>query len=1168
MIKSNKMEGLMDGLAAVLAQVPEDHMTPEWIGIQSRGMKQWITTQVAQRFGICANLSFLFPRQMMELFFSGPETRQDPQLNQDILIWFIMEAILENRDTPCFAPLDQYIAGDESGRRLFQLSMKIARVFDDYQIYRPRMLLDWEVSDENTPFSDPMMAWQSVLWKQIAGSWPHTHVAARTSGFLKQAALGPQALETTLYKAGLPARISLFGVSAMPPLFLELFGVLARSLDIYLFLLTPSNQFFFDIKSRRQMEKMDLNQAVQDQIKPLDPGGYYEMTNPLLASLGGSGRQFHSSLEAFDYHEPLGDLFEDPRDHSATMLSILQSDILNLVFRQAGGESLPLPADPLDISVGIHACHSPMREAQVLKDLLLEAFEQDPDLCPHDFIVMMPDIETYAPYLAAVFSCEHSLPFSISDRRKKSESQTLEAFLKILGLKDSRLEQARVLDLLLSPAIASKFDVMAEELLSIKATLDKAGVLWGRDGSHRQELTGVGYDENTWRFGFQRLFMGYGLAQGTEDLVAGVLPCDVFEGLEAQILGKMAHFGYTLFEHLANLSFSKTIPEWGECFRALVLSMMEKTHANEADMGVLHHAIDELVRDGEAAGYARKIDFSVARDLLEGKLDKTISQGSFLAGNITFCNLMPMRSIPFKVVVLMGMDEASFPRNVGAAGFDLIQKYPRPGDKQERQEDQYLFLESLLSARDRLIITYTGMGIKDNAPIPCSGVVAQLMDVIQESFVFPAGMGVCFHHPLHPFSPLYFERSDPDLSDAGPPDAGPVGDGRKDVKKRQPFFSFSQNQCKIAISQVAMERRGDCPDKFVFLPPNFHLDPDPGENLGPGFEDPGFEDPGVEEPGLAEPGETDQGLRAAHPICHLTLEDLVRFFRNPLESFVTRGLNLSFAGIEEAAPDREAFQLSGLDRYGLGSYYMDRAPSSDLYPLVRAGGRLPFGRKGSCEWDRVKSMADPVLDLAHTLDTGDALPALRVDIRVGEFRITGSITDCYENGRFVTGFGRLTPARLLTQWIYHLFLNAVPGQDMPLETHLIGQDPKKKLPAVVYSFGPVSDFKTPVETLISLYGKGQGQVLAFFCDTCFHLAQSLSQKQFEQTRENLELALAQSRKFWADGFFGGGESTNRYVELVFRHKDPFENLENLMASGIVDNALLVYQPLLENLIRP
>ena len=158
-----------------------------------------------------------------------------------------------------------------------------------------------------------------------------------------------------------------------------------------------------------------------------------------------------------------------------------------------------------------------------------------------------------------------------------------------------------MLDLLLSPAIASKFDVTAEELVSIQATLDKAGVLWGRDGIHRQELTGVGFDENTWMFGFQRLFMGYGLAQGAEELVAGVLPCDVFEGLEAQILGKMAHFGYTLFERLADLATPKTISEWGDCFRTLVSSMMEKTYANEGDLGFLFQSIGELVRDGETA---------------------------------------------------------------------------------------------------------------------------------------------------------------------------------------------------------------------------------------------------------------------------------------------------------------------------------------------------------------------------------------------------------------------------------------------------------------------------------------------------------------------------------------------------------------------------------------
>ncbi|MCP4721919.1 MAG: exodeoxyribonuclease V subunit gamma, partial [Desulfobacteraceae bacterium] len=596
---------------------------------------------------------------------------------------------------------------------------------------------------------------------------------------------------------------------------------------------------------------------------------------------------------------------------SSSMLSILQSDIMNLVFRKAGSDNLPLAVDTGDDSVCIHACHSPMREAQVLKDLLLDAFEKDSGLCPHEVIVMMPDIETYAPYLEAVFSSEHSLPFSISDRRKKSESQTLEAFLKILALKDSRLEQTRVLDLLLSPAIAAKFDVLAEDLVPIEAAIREAGILWGRDGAHRKELTHAEFDENTWMFGFKRLFMGYGLAEGAGDLVEGVLPCDAFEGLEARILGKIAHFGYTLFERLADLSLSKTIGEWGGSFKNLVLSMMEKSYANEADIVFLLQTIDTFVRDGEMAGYDRKIDFSVARDIIETKLDKSISQGSFLAGNITFCNLMPMRSIPFKVVALMGMDEPSFPRKPVAVGFDLIKKYSKPGDKQERDEDRYLFLESLLSARDRLIITYTGMSIKDNSPIPCSGVVEEFKDVIKDSFEFPEKFDFCFHHPLHPFSPVYFSQ--------------------QDFHQAQTFFSFSQDQCKIAVSQVAMEKEDAGLDSADFLPGGFSLDPKD----------------------TAPVKTMDQEVRS------VTIDELINFFRNPVEFFVTRRLNLSFPGIEELAPDREDFQLSGLSRYGLGSYYMGRTPKTDLYPLVRAAGLLPFGQKGRSEWDRVKAIADP-----------------------------------------------------------------------------------------------------------------------------------------------------------------------------------------------------------------
>jgi len=1165
MIKSNRMESLMDALVAVLEDVPDDPITPEWIGIQSRGMKQWISTQVAKKFGICANLSFLFPRQILEQVFSSFETEQLPKFSEDVLMWSIMGNILKKKSNPdlsnstssgftgksepCFSDLENYIQGDESGRKLFQLSMKIARVFDDYQIYRPDMLLDWEKIDGKTTFKDPVMDWQSMLWNQMSPS--HRNMATRMDEFLKQVAMiraGKGKIEN------LPGRICLFGVSAMPARFLDIFASLAYFMDIYLFLLTPSNQFFFDIKSRKQMEKIALESSAGINLDQ----AYYEIANPLLASLGLSGRDFHRALEEFDYHEPFEDLFHDPMDSSQTMLSVLQSDVLNMVDRSPGMENSPLPVSGKEYSICIHACHSPMREAQVLKDLLLDAFEKDPGLCPHDVIVMMPDIESYAPYVEAVFSKEHRIPFSISDRRKKSESFTIIAFLKILQLKDSRLEQARVLELLLSPAISAKFNISDKDLLIIEEKLRDAGVLWGRDSKHRRELTGTGFMENTWMFGFQRLFMGYALPEGEESLVANVLPCDSFEGLEADILGKFAHFCHTLFDRLREFNTKKNIAGWGACFKSLVQSMMEKNHSNESDMVFLIKVMEEFVLEGQEAGFDHEIDFSVVREVIEKKLDKTIDQGSFLAGSLTFCNLMPMRSIPFKIVALMGMGETGFPRKTRASSFDLISKYPQKGDKQEREEDRYLFLESLLSARDRFIITYTGMSIQDNSPIPCSGVVEELKDAIASSFEFPKGYAWSFSHPLHPFNQIYFNRSDYfNQKDNSSSNSQQTNINQANLMEPG-FFSFSQDQCKIAISQAAMENKGKTENK------------DKSENFS-GFNQERF----VLE---REKGNENADLS-------ITLADLIWFFRNPVKAFVTKGLSLSFPRLEEQIPDREEFQVSGLAGYGLGSYYMEKEPGRDIYPLVRAGGLLPFGEKGKSEWNRITQLADPVMDLAKTIIPPEPLPSFVVDTRVLGLRITGPITDIYPDGRYVTGFGRINPGRMLTQWIIHLFYQTIDqdvnssetgGLDKLLNstrkfsigsTHLIGQDPKRRVPAVVYGFAPVKEASRYITDLVSLYHKGQTQVLAFFCETCFHLADSLGKKDYELTPENLENAFHKSKGFWFDRFRKTGESLDRNIALIFGQKDPFDSVETLVASGVVDSALAIYQPLLENLNR-
>ncbi|MCP3875981.1 MAG: exodeoxyribonuclease V subunit gamma, partial [Desulfobacteraceae bacterium] len=320
----------------------------------------------------------------------------------------------------------------------------------------------------------------------------------------------------------------------------------------------------------------------------------------------------------------------------------------------------------------------------------------------------------------------------------------------------SRWEKSQVLDLLLSESIANTFNISFDDISKIEKMVQDANILWGQDADQREALGLAPFEENTWQFGLARLFMGMAMPEGYSDLVRDILPCESFEGLDLEVLGKFARFCDTLFLCLNGLKGKKTIDKWCEALKNIWATLMDQNYSNAEDMVFLSQTIDQMKTDAQDALFTHRVSYDVIKSHMEQKLDLNISQGNFLSGNTTFCNIMPMRSIPFKIVVLMGMDEKAFPRQVFSPGFNLIKKYPKPGDKIERDEDRYLFLETVLSARSKLVITYTGMNIKDNSKIPCSGVVSELMDTIDQSFSFNEGYAYHFYHGLHPFDEIYF----------------------------------------------------------------------------------------------------------------------------------------------------------------------------------------------------------------------------------------------------------------------------------------------------------------------------------------------------------------------------------------------------------------------------
>ena len=521
--QSNRLERLAEALAALLLREPLSPLCRETVVVPHPGVGRWLGLRLAERLGICANVEFPLPaafiwRVLREFLGELPEANR---FEPGVLTWGILRGLHELRDDPRFGPVRRYLR-DGDPIKGYELAGRLALLFDRYLVYRPDWIAAWEGGRSATPGDD----WQAALWRYLVGSqgteadshWVRLleHFFARSQG----AEVRPN---------GLPRRIALFGVPSLSPGYLQVLGRLSHFMEIHLFLLNPCQAYWTEITDPREKERREL---------AADGGELYlEVGNPLLASLGRQGRDFFAALLEFDAGQT-EERFEPADDD--TLLGRLQNDILDL--RDPADEPpRPLPAG--DLSLQIHACHSPLREAEALYDRLLELFERFPDLRPADVLVMTPEMDSYAPALEAVFAepgDRPAIPFRLSDRPLVAESPLVGAFFQLLEIPHSRYELPRLAALLEIPAVARRFDLSEDEVARALRWLDEAGVRWGRDAAFRARRGLPPLAQNSWRFGLDRLLLGYALPGGEERLFAGILPYDEVEGAAAAALGSVA----------------------------------------------------------------------------------------------------------------------------------------------------------------------------------------------------------------------------------------------------------------------------------------------------------------------------------------------------------------------------------------------------------------------------------------------------------------------------------------------------------------------------------------------------------------------------------------------------------------------------------------------------
>ena len=1050
----NALLAQMDADLAAASLPPFDD---ECIVVQSLGMERWVRQQLALRRGCAASLAMPFPAAFCRRLAEGLQTGGiDARFEEQALVWRIF-ALLQEDDRlgdPVYGPLRAFVHGGSESKR-YGLARRIATCFDEYRLYRPDVLLDWEAGRCDCT-SNAHEAWQAALWRTLLAGEQPAHFARWFMGTVER-------LETLPERpAGLPERVSVFGVSTLPPLFIRLLKAVARFVPVRFYVLLPDADSWREGAAR----------------------------HPLFDTFGFSSRELLTLLEAPDAAGQV-----PARTHVTAAASAAGDGVLQQLQRALrGAESAPVVVRDGDRSLTVHATHSPLREMEVLRDQLLDAFAADPTLRPHDVLVMTPDVELYAPFAESIFGNTRggraAIPYRVADRTMARETMPARATLQLLDLVSAQLTATEVLELLSYTVVRRAAGIAPAQLDQITSWVESAAIRWGRDADTRARDHGTpAFAQNSWRWGLDRLLVGY--AAGRMDaLVDGVLPVAGDLLGDTDLLGRFLVWVDALFVRLDALREPRPLGVWTQTLQDTVRWLVAADGADEqASMDRLLRDLERLSELTEARGHSfhpdQPVSFDVVRDWVASALGSDEHPGGFLTGGLTLCAMKPMRAIPHRVIAMLGLDDRAYPRRHRRAAFDILSSDPRRGDRDARADDRQLVLDTLMSAGDRLILSYVGRSQKNNAEIAPSVVIAELLDrldllaaLLPEATSSDASTRLRVEHPLQPFSDAYFVT-------------------RPDADAR--LFSFDR---EMAESVSAAADRHAQPPFLVELPPM---------------------------PVLARNWRTISSPRE-----EVTIDDLVEAWTNPSRLYCRRTLQLSLPSDEATLDDVEPMVIDALLRSKVQQRMLDRALSgagndAAARALAVAAGDLPVAVLGPRWYDALHKDVEPLLAVAAQAQFVDPLP---VNIEGADWRLPGHLDLQTADSQWRIRAATLKAKDKARAWIAHVVRCAAAA---PVATRLVSKDK-------VLVLAPIDDALDILDVLVQGYRAALAFPLPYFLEAGCSYSEKIAKGE-----PGLEAAV---RAYLADGAFGArGDGMDPYVQLLWRGRSPLEECEAAFTSA-------------------
>lgn len=1033
---SNRIEALGELLLDELGRFPDSPFAPQHIVVPSTAVSRYLQLAIARDKGICANVKFSYLGSWLwDLAKVVDDSVPDRSpVDPDVMAWLLLR-LLADGNYGSHARLGTFIGSADDLMR-FEFAQSLAQVFDHYATYRPDWLTDWSrgrrIPDlRGCPASEDDEGWQSEIWRSVTRELKlgNTHPLQT---FL-------DAVTGKAHSRGekrLPGSAAVFAVPVIPPLYLQTICRLSEVMEITIYMLNPCREYWFEIVPPQRLAY----------LKKTGRDAHREVGHRLLADWG---RATQAAVDliydaAAEAQTPETSYFREPGGNS--LLEQLQRSILDMEDLKAGAARI----SAADRSMEIHCCHGPVRELEVLHNRLLEMFAADRTLKADEVVVLTPDIDALAPSIEAVFGTvprTHHIPYAIAGRAMASTNPFLQVLLDLLDLLSSRMPASRVFGLLRQDPVARRFGLDDEGLGRIREWLGSSGMRWGLDAAHRGEMRISGEERHTFRWGLDSLFLGFALPD-TDGPLAGLLPSESIEGSRAETLGTLWMFIERLARWKDRLRNSQPADSWQGILNELLAAFASCDDSSHGEYETVVSAIADLAGNWRAANLTQPVSSRVVRAALA---DADVRRrGAVPSGMVTFASLTAMRGLCYRVVCLIGMNDGAYPGRERHLEFDLIRRgKARRGDRQRRMEERGMFLDALMAAGDAVHISYTGRQQRDNAEMPPSVLVAQLIEYLVQATapedadaaaLDAARRRLTVNHPLQPFSRRYFDGHDPRLCSY----VGQYADALNGVAPGM--------EAVAGLPASDEDGDGDEPELSV---PFFNGMPERDESA-----------------------EDDPQL--------LTAEDLAGFLRNPSRHFLQRRLLIRLAKADDIIADEEPLDVGFIPERNLAGIAVDACLAhncvlgmNEVLALLNASPDAP--PQTVCEaylsgiWPKISSLASRLLEAT-------------AEPRLAPHRETLNIGGGGVTWRLQAGFGDLRPCGLvrfrcddlrdidyLNAWLQHLLLCSARPHGVRLQTrHLAFNED--------LGFGEIGkeEAQAHLASLLRLYGEGLLRPVPFF----------------------------------------------------------------------------------------